>query len=220
MGEAPGGHNCRLTCALGDKLVALLADSYPNATFITHDHSMSATTRPIPWASHQRLVRNLTASSTWRRCLCCWLRRRSGRWAAYGAKGRTADQFGKSYRPPYQLAAISKSGAEIKESRTMPCATQTNGRVLPRAPRDPEASVRPAQPRLESSPKRRGQRSFLSAGSLADNLALDERGLKPAVAERLCAASGPAGERRDCAGSPNCLPDVPKRQAIQDFSAC
>jgi len=30
-------HGCRLTCALGDKLIALLRDSYPRITFCTHD---------------------------------------------------------------------------------------------------------------------------------------------------------------------------------------
>jgi autotransporter strand-loop-strand O-heptosyltransferase len=30
-------HGCRLTCALGDKLIALLRDSYPKITFLTHD---------------------------------------------------------------------------------------------------------------------------------------------------------------------------------------
>jgi autotransporter strand-loop-strand O-heptosyltransferase len=30
-------HSCRLTCALSDKLIALLRDSYPNITFLTHD---------------------------------------------------------------------------------------------------------------------------------------------------------------------------------------
>jgi len=30
-------HDCRLTCALGDKLIALLRDSYPKITFHTHD---------------------------------------------------------------------------------------------------------------------------------------------------------------------------------------
>jgi autotransporter strand-loop-strand O-heptosyltransferase len=30
-------HACRLTCALGDKLIALLRDSYPRIRFLTHD---------------------------------------------------------------------------------------------------------------------------------------------------------------------------------------
>jgi autotransporter strand-loop-strand O-heptosyltransferase len=30
-------HGCRLTCALGDKLIGLLRDAYPNITFLTHD---------------------------------------------------------------------------------------------------------------------------------------------------------------------------------------
>jgi len=30
-------HGCRLTCALGDKLIALLRDAYPQITFLTHD---------------------------------------------------------------------------------------------------------------------------------------------------------------------------------------
>jgi autotransporter strand-loop-strand O-heptosyltransferase len=30
-------HGCRLTCALGDKLITLLRDSYPKITFLTHD---------------------------------------------------------------------------------------------------------------------------------------------------------------------------------------
>jgi autotransporter strand-loop-strand O-heptosyltransferase len=30
-------HGCRLTCALGDKLIALLRDNYPQITFLTHD---------------------------------------------------------------------------------------------------------------------------------------------------------------------------------------
>jgi autotransporter strand-loop-strand O-heptosyltransferase len=30
-------HACRLTCALSDKLIALLRDSYPQITFLTHD---------------------------------------------------------------------------------------------------------------------------------------------------------------------------------------
>jgi autotransporter strand-loop-strand O-heptosyltransferase len=30
-------HGCKLTCALGDKLISLLRDSYPKITFLTHD---------------------------------------------------------------------------------------------------------------------------------------------------------------------------------------
>src|SRR5262249_4213608 len=30
-------HDCRITCALGDKLIALLRDSYPKIRFCTHD---------------------------------------------------------------------------------------------------------------------------------------------------------------------------------------
>jgi autotransporter strand-loop-strand O-heptosyltransferase len=30
-------HGCRLTCAMGDKVIALLRDSYPKITFLTHD---------------------------------------------------------------------------------------------------------------------------------------------------------------------------------------
>jgi autotransporter strand-loop-strand O-heptosyltransferase len=30
-------HGCKLTCALGDKLIALLRDGYPRITFLTHD---------------------------------------------------------------------------------------------------------------------------------------------------------------------------------------
>jgi autotransporter strand-loop-strand O-heptosyltransferase len=30
-------HDCRLTCTLGDKLIGLLRDSYPQITFLTHD---------------------------------------------------------------------------------------------------------------------------------------------------------------------------------------
>jgi autotransporter strand-loop-strand O-heptosyltransferase len=30
-------HGCRLTCALGDKLIALFRDAYPGITFVTHD---------------------------------------------------------------------------------------------------------------------------------------------------------------------------------------